>query len=57
MSFKAFLSDNEGATAVEYGLIATMFVLGTIFGMDAVGSALQSMLGTVSAAIASVLPG
>ncbi len=57
MSFKAFLSDNGGATAVEYGLIATMFVMGTIFGMDAVGSALQSMLGAVSATMASVLLG
>ena len=57
MSFKAFLSDNGGATAVEYGLIATMFVMGTIFGMDAVESALQSMLGAVSAAMASVLLG
>ncbi len=57
MLFKSFLSDNGGATAVEYGLIATMFVLGTIFGMDAVGSALQSMLGAVSAAMASVLLG
>ncbi len=57
MSFKAFLSDNGGATAVEYGLIATMFVMGTIFGMDAVESALQNMLGAVSAAMASVLLG
>ncbi len=57
MLFKAFLSDNGGATAVEYGLIATMFVMGTIFGMDAVGSAFQNMLGAVSAAMASVLPG
>ncbi len=57
MEFKAFLSDNGGATAVEYGLIAAMFVMGTIFGMDAVESALQNMLGAVSAAMASVLLG
>ena len=55
--FKAFLNDDAGATAVEYGLIATLFVLSTIFGLDAVGSALQNMLGAVSDAMASVLPG
>ncbi len=57
MLFKAFLNDDAGATAVEYGLIATLFVLSTIFGLDAVGSALQNMLGAVSDAMASVLPG
>ena len=57
MSFKAFIFDNGGATAVEYGLIASLCVMGAIYGMDAVGSTLQNMLGAVSAALASVIPG
>ncbi len=57
MSFKAFLSDNGGATAVEYGLIAAMCVMGTIYGLNAMGSALQSLLGIVSSVLASVAPG
>ncbi len=57
MPLKAFIRDDEGATAVEYGLIATLFVLGSIFGLDAVGTALQEMLEAVSAAMAFVLPG
>ena len=55
MLFKAYLKDNCGATAVEYGLIASLFVLGTTFGLDEVSVSVQDMLDVVSAAIDSIL--
>ena len=57
MSFKRFLGDHGGATAVEYGLIASLFVMGTIFGLNALGSSLQNLLKAVIAAVASVTSG
>ncbi len=35
---KKFLKDTNGATAIEYGLIAAMVCLATIGGIRAVGS-------------------
>lgn len=36
--FKKFLEDTNGATAIEYGLIAALVCLATIGGITAVGS-------------------
>ena len=36
--FKRFLKDTNGATAIEYGLIAAMVCLATIGGITAVGT-------------------
>ncbi len=49
MSFKLqeILHDIEGATAVEYRLIAALFVMGTIAGLNGLGSPLQNMLNVV----------
>jgi Flp pilus assembly pilin Flp len=49
MSFKLreIFYDSEGATAVEYSLIAALFVMGTIAGLNGLGSPLQNMLYTV----------
>jgi Flp pilus assembly pilin Flp len=41
---KEFVRDAAGATAVEYSLIAALFVMGTIAGMHALGSPLQNMI-------------
>ena len=56
MSFnlKAILNDAEGATAVEYGIIASLFVMGTIAGLNSLGSPLQNLLGNVLAVVISV---
>ncbi len=56
MSFKPkeILHDIVGATAVEYGLIAAMCVLGTIAGLNSLGSSLQNLLSTVMAAVIGV---
>ena len=55
MSFKLreFVRDSEGATAIEYGLIASLFVLGTIAGLNSIGSSLSNLLGSVLAVVIS----
>jgi Flp pilus assembly pilin Flp len=49
MSFKlkGILHDIEGATAIEYSLIAALFVMGTIAGLNGLGSPLKNLLTTV----------
>ena len=49
MSFKSkrIFYDTEGATAIEYSLIAALFVMGTIAGLNGLGSPLQNMLNVV----------
>ncbi len=56
MSFKLkeILHDIEGATAVEYGLIVSLFVMGTIAGLNGLGSPLQNLLRTVLEVVLSV---
>ena len=56
MSFKlrAIFRDVEGATAVEYGLIASLFVMGTIAGLNSIGSPLSNLLGSVLAVVISI---
>ncbi len=56
MSFelKEILNDVDGATAVEYGLIASLFVMGTIAGLNSIGSQLQNLLGSVLAVVIGV---
>ncbi len=56
MSFKIkeVLHNIEGATAVEYGLIAALFVMGTIAGLNSIGSPLKNMLGVVLTVVLSV---
>ena len=44
---KELIRDKGGATAVEYSLIAALFVMGTIAGMKSLGSPLQNMLNVV----------
>ena len=56
MSFKLkeILDDIEGATAIEYGLIASLFVMGTIAGLNSLGSPLSNLLGHVLAVVISI---
>ncbi len=57
MSFKLkeILHDIEGATAVEYGLIVSLFVMGTILGLNSIGSPLQNLLNTVLTVVLEVV--
>jgi pilus assembly protein Flp/PilA len=46
---RRFLSDESGATAIEYGLIAAGIAVAIIVGVNAVGTDLSSLFGRVSA--------
>ena len=46
--FVAFLKDETGATAIEYGLLAALISIAAIAGMTAIGGKLQSTFTTVA---------
>ncbi len=46
-----FLKDEEGVTAIEYGLIAALIAVGIIAAVTAVGIKLQATFNTVDAAL------
>jgi pilus assembly protein Flp/PilA len=46
--FFAFLTDESGATAIEYALIAGSISVVIIFGVNAVGSSLNGTFSNVS---------
>lgn len=43
-----FLKDESGATAIEYGLIASGIAVACILAIDAVGTALNTMFTNIS---------
>lgn len=45
--FVAFAHDDGGATAIEYGLIATLIAVGCIMGMTLFGSSLMGMFNMI----------
>jgi pilus assembly protein Flp/PilA len=46
-----FVADESGATAIEYGLIAAGIAVAIIAAVQAVGTALNTKLGSVSAGL------
>jgi pilus assembly protein Flp/PilA len=48
---RKFLSDENGATAIEYGLIATGIAIAIIAAVNGVGAALNTTFGNVSTAL------
>lgn len=48
-----FWRDEEGATAIEYGLIAALIAIAAIAGMDALGGGLDGIFGRIAAIITS----
>lgn len=52
---KGILDDVAGATAVEYSLIAALFVMGTIAGLNSLGSPLKNLLYSVISAVNFVI--
>ena len=48
-----FLKDEEGATAIEYGLIAGLVAIGIIVALTTLGGNLSSLFGRVSAKLNS----
>lgn len=47
-TIKSFLSDESGATAIEYGLIAALVSVAAITALGALGSSLNTLFTAVS---------
>lgn len=54
MSFWKFAGDEEGATAVEYALLAAIIAVGIVSSLKMVGGTLQSNFNSVATGIQSV---
>ncbi len=56
-TFRKFLKDESGATAIEYGLIAALVSVAAIGALQAMGGSLNTMFTTVSSSLdAAVAP-
>ncbi len=53
----AFVRDEDGATAIEYGLIAALVSVAAIGALTAMGNSLGTMFNTVSSALSSAAGG
>ena len=53
--FKNLMSDESGATAIEYGLIAALVSIAAILALTALGTSLNTAFGTVSNEIDNAL--
>ncbi|CAH2902969.1 MULTISPECIES: Flp family type IVb pilin [Paraburkholderia] len=51
-SAKAFIRDEDGVTAIEYGLIATLIALAIIVGATAVGTNLNAKFNFIAGKLA-----
>ncbi len=49
--FIRLMKDEEGATAIEYGLIAALISVAAITAMGALGGSLTTLFGTVSTSL------
>ena len=54
---KTFLNNEDGATAIEYGLIAALVSVATIGALTAMGNSLGTMFNTVSSALSGAVGG
>ena len=52
-----FLTDDSGATAIEYGLIAALVSVAAIGALTALGGSLNTLFTTVSSAVAGASSG
>ena len=53
----AFIGDEDGATAIEYGLIAALVSVAAIGALTAMGGSLSTMFNTVSSALSTATGG
>jgi pilus assembly protein Flp/PilA len=56
-SIRSFFSDESGATAIEYGLIAALVSVAAILALTALGTELDAIFSTVSTTLAQAQPG
>ena len=54
--FTKLLRDEQGATAIEYGLIAALIAVAAIAAMQSLGSELTSTFSEVSSAMSGTAP-
>jgi pilus assembly protein Flp/PilA len=54
-SFKTFWADEDGATAIEYGLLASLIALAIVGGATALGESIDGLFTTVSETLDGVL--
>jgi pilus assembly protein Flp/PilA len=52
-----FARDEDGATAIEYGLIAALVSVAAIGALTAMGNSLSTMFNTVSTALSTAVSG
>ncbi len=52
-----FAKDQDGATAIEYGLIAALVSVAAIGALTAMGQSLSTMFGTVATALNTAVSG
>ena len=52
----SFLKDEEGANAIEYGLIAALIAVGIIVGAGLVGTNLNKLFNDVGGKVAVIVP-
>jgi pilus assembly protein Flp/PilA len=50
-NFKKFLTEEDGATAIEYGLIAGLIAVAVIAGFTEIGGALTTKFAEISTAL------
>jgi len=53
-TFRALLSDNRGASAVEYGLLLSLVFLAVMGAIAGLGSAVQSRWNDISNRVSSI---
>ncbi len=56
-NFIRFAKDEDGATAIEYGLIAALVSVAAIGALTAMGNSLSIMFNTVSSALSGAVGG
>ena len=50
-SFKTFWADEEGATAIEYGLMAALIAAVLVTSVTAIGANLETLFNNIGAAL------
>ncbi len=53
---KKLAGNRQGATAIEYGLIAGLIAVAVITGVTSVGSTLSTVFATVNTKLAATIP-